>query len=61
MERKTKRKTPRITPSSVYMGDREMRKEREARLDTIAAALGLTGRSELIQQIADGALTVQRK
>lgn len=52
------RKTPRISPSSVYLGEYDKRKEREARLEAIARANGLKGRSELIQYLADGKLAV---
>jgi len=52
------RKTPRITTSSVYLGDRELRLAREKRLDEIAERLGVKNRSILIQMIADGLLTI---
>lgn len=55
-----KRRSKRIVPSSVYLGHLQLRKDREAELDRIARDLGLEGRSQLIQQIADGLLVVRR-
>lgn len=58
-EKKTfQRKTPRIQPSSVYLGDKYKRFYRESKLKEIATAHGLEGKSELIQKIADGDLVV---
>jgi hypothetical protein len=52
------RKTPRIQTSSVYLGDTEQRKEREAKLDALAQKHGIKNRSVLIQMIADGVIVV---
>jgi hypothetical protein len=53
------RKTPRQSPVSFYMGDKEKRLERLEKLDEIAAQFGVN-RSVLIQKIADGELIVVR-
>jgi hypothetical protein len=53
-----KRDTPRIQPSTVYLGDKYKRFYREARLKEIAERLGAKGKSELIQKIADGEFEV---
>jgi hypothetical protein len=53
------RKTPRQSPVSFYLGDKEKRLERLAKLDEIAAQFGVN-RSVLIQKIADGELVVVR-
>jgi hypothetical protein len=52
-----KRKTPRQPIVSIYLGDREKRLERLARLDAVAEQFGVN-RSVLIQKIADGELLV---
>ncbi len=52
-----KRKTPRQPVVSIYLGDREKRLERLAKLDAIAAQFEVT-RSVLMQKIADGELIV---
>lgn len=52
-----KRKTPRQPNISIYLGDKEKRAERLARLDAIAESFGLT-RSVMMQKIADGELVV---
>lgn len=49
----TKRKPQKQAPISFYLGDKVTAKVRKARLDALAAELGIT-RSVLIQQIADG-------
>lgn len=54
------RKNPRPAPKSFYLGDRETADQRCLALDELAKTLGLTGRSVLIQQIADGALVVSK-
>jgi len=53
------RKTPRQLSISIYLGDAEVRPQRVARLDAIAAQFGVN-RSVLIQMIADGKLIVIR-
>lgn len=58
MSDKPKRKTPRIQPSTVYLGAGEERKRREKSLDDLARTLNVKNRSVLIQQIADGELLV---
>ena len=55
------RKTPRHAPSSVYLGDKYKRSWREKKLEEIASSVGLEGRSQLIQKIADGELEVRPK
>lgn len=55
----TKRKTPRQLPVSFYMGDKDVRPQRLAKLDAIAAQFGVN-RSVLVQKIADGELVVVR-
>jgi hypothetical protein len=52
-----KRKTPRQPNVSVYLGDKEKREERLAKLDEIAAKFEVT-RSVLLQKIADSELIV---
>lgn len=52
-----KRTSPRQPTVTVYLGDREKRLERLARLDEIAAKFGVN-RSVLMQKIADGELIV---
>lgn len=52
------RKTPRIQPASIYLGNPEQRERREANLDAIASKFDLGSRSELFQKIADGELIV---
>ncbi len=52
-----RRKTPRQPNVSIYLGDKEKRKERLDKLDGIAAHFEVT-RSVLIQKIADGELIV---
>jgi hypothetical protein len=58
MNAPSKRKTPRQPIVSVYLGDRQKRLERLARLDAIAEQFGVN-RSVLIQKIADGELVVK--
>ena len=55
-----KRKTPRIQTSSFYLGEREVRLQREQRLDDLAKALGYEKRSHLLQALADGKLNVTK-
>jgi hypothetical protein len=55
----TKRKTPRQPIVSIYLGDRDKRLERLAKIDAIAAQFGVN-RSVLMQKIADGELVVTR-
>jgi hypothetical protein len=57
LDTKYQRKTPRQPNISLYLGDKEKRAERLARLDGIAASFGVT-RSVLIQKIADGELVI---
>lgn len=52
-----KRRTPRQPVISIYLGDKETRLERLAKLDAIAEQFGVN-RSVLIQKIADGELVV---
>jgi hypothetical protein len=52
-----KRTSPRQLPVSFYLGDKDRRPERLARLDAIAEQFGIN-RSVLIQKIADGELIV---
>ena len=58
LAKRATRKTKRITPSSIYLGQYEERKRLEAALDRIAHSFGLKNRSQLIQLIADGKLVV---
>jgi hypothetical protein len=58
---KERKKYPRnkdITPTSFYLGRTEERKRRSIALGRIAKLLGLTGRSQLLQKIADGEMFV---
>jgi len=58
----TKRqRKPRLTPSSIYLGDIEDRKRREKALDELAERLGAPNRSQLIQMIADGEVALEKK
>lgn len=52
-----KRTSPRQLPVSFYLGDKEKRLERVAKLDAIAAQFDVN-RSVLLQKIADGELFV---
>lgn len=54
-----KRRTPRQPVISIYLGDKETRLERLAKLDSIAGQFGVN-RSVLIQKIADGELVVMK-
>jgi hypothetical protein len=51
------RPNPRQPNVSIYLGDKEKRQERLARLDKLAADFGVS-RSVLIQKIADGEFIV---
>jgi hypothetical protein len=57
MKMAKKRTSPRQPVVSIYLGDREKRLERLARLDEVAARFSVN-RSVLIQKIADGELIV---
>ena len=54
------RKTPRQPTLSFYLGAKENREKRIAKLDELAASFGVT-RSVLLQKIADGELIVIKK
>lgn len=53
-----KRTSKRISPVGFYLGDSPARDYRKRALDLIAKQLGCSGRSEMLQKIADGDLVV---
>lgn len=56
-DQKKRKGEPRIQTVQIYMGQPEIRDARLARLDSLAAAFGVN-RSQLIQMIGDGKITL---